>query len=114
MSNEKIYPVDEATAAAAWADADEYQALYRESIDDPEAFWRQQAQSLEWLKPFSEVKDVSFNADDLHIRWFADGELNVSANCLDRHLAERGEQTAIIWEGDDPNDDLKNLLQGIA
>ncbi|MEE8237410.1 MAG: acetate--CoA ligase [Gammaproteobacteria bacterium] len=106
MSEENIYPVTEAIAESAWADEAAYRALYSASVKDPDAFWREQAQRLQWLKPFTEVKDVSFARDDLHIRWFADGELNVSANCLDRHLADRAEQTAIIWEGDDPDDDL--------
>ena len=106
MSEENIYPVDEAIAESAWADEAAYRALYSASVEDPDAFWHEQAQRLQWLKPFTQVKDVSFVRDDLHIRWFADGELNVSANCLDRHLADRAEQTAIIWEGDDPDDDL--------
>ncbi len=104
MSEEKVYPVDPTTAENAWANEDSYKALYSDSVEDPEAFWAQQAKTLEWLKPFTQVKDTSYAVDDLHIRWFADGELNVAANCLDRHLAERGEQTAIIWEGDNPND----------
>jgi acetyl-CoA synthetase len=104
MSEEKVYPVDPTAAENAWANEDSYKALYSDSVEDPEAFWAQQAKTLEWLKPFTQVKDTSYTVDDLHIRWFADGELNVAANCLDRHLAERGEQTAIIWEGDNPND----------
>ena len=104
MSEEKVYPVDPTAAENAWANEDSYKALYSDSVEDPEAFWAQQAKTLEWLKPFTQVKDTSYAVDDLHIRWFADGELNVAANCLDRHLAERGEQTAIIWEGDNPND----------
>ena len=83
--------------------ADEYAALYERSVDDPEGFWAEQAQRLDWIKPFTRVKDVSYAQDDLHIRWFDDGVLNVSANCIDRHLAEHGDDVAIIWEGDDPN-----------
>jgi acetyl-CoA synthetase len=104
MSEKKVYPVDPTAAENAWANEDSYKTLYSDSVEDPEAFWAQQAKTLEWLKPFTQVKDTSYAVDDLHIRWFADGELNVAANCLDRHLAERGEQTAIIWEGDNPND----------
>lgn len=81
---------------------DSYQDLYRQSIENNEAFWRQQGQILDWFKPYSEVKDVSFDQEDLHIRWYADGELNVSYNCIDRHLPEKADKTAIIWEGDDP------------
>ncbi|MEE8094492.1 MAG: acetate--CoA ligase [Gammaproteobacteria bacterium] len=106
MSEEKIYPVVQAIAEGAWADETAYRTLYGESVEDPDTFWRERAQRLEWLKEFTQVKDVSFARDDLHIRWFADGELNVSANCLDRHLADRGDQTAIIWEGDNPDDEL--------
>ena len=106
MSKPKIYPIDPSIAENAWVTTESYEALYRSSVEDPDAFWRKQAESLQWLKPFTQVKDTSFAPDDLHIRWFADGDLNASANCLDRHLAERGEQTAIIWEGDDPADEL--------
>ncbi len=102
MSDIKIYPVPRNNADRAWANADEYDRLYQDSINDTDAFWREQAtQRLDWIEPFSEVSDWSYDADDLHVRWFADGKLNVSANCLDRHLTERGEQTAIIWESDD-------------
>jgi acetyl-CoA synthetase len=107
MSKEKIYPVPEELAARAWTNEAEYRALYRSSIDDPVAFWGEQAKRLDWIKPFTEVKDVSYDAEDLRIRWFGDGELNVSANCLDRHLETRGDQTAIIWEGDDPGEDAR-------
>ena len=107
MSDEKIYPVPEGQAARAWIDSARYETLYRESIESPERFWREQAESLDWIAPFTEVKDVSFNADDLHVRWFADGQLNVAANCLDRHLAKRADQTAILWEPDDPADKVR-------
>jgi len=105
MSEEKIYPVPNEVASEAWADEAAYRALYEASIQDPEGFWGEQAQRLDWIKPFTEVKDVSYDLEDLHIRWYADGELNVAANCLDRHLQTRGDQTAIIWEGDDPAED---------
>lgn len=82
--------------------AAQYQALYQTSIDDPEAFWAEQGQRISWSKPYSQVKDVSYASKDLHIKWYYDGELNASYNCLDRHLAERAEQTAIIYEGDEP------------
>ena len=105
MSDAKIYAVPEASAARAWIDNRRYESLYRESLESPEAFWAKQARDrLDWIAPFSQVKDTSFDAKDLHVRWFADGKLNVSANCLDRHLAKRAEQTAILWEPDDPNE----------
>ncbi|HEY3518822.1 MAG TPA: acetate--CoA ligase [Gammaproteobacteria bacterium] len=84
--------------------ASTYTAMYRQSVTDTEGFWAKQARErLTWSKPFTQVKDTSFDANDLHVRWFADGELNVSVNCLDRHLARRPDQTAILWEPDDPN-----------
>jgi acetyl-CoA synthetase len=97
-----LYPVPPEFAASARIDKATYDRLYAESIADPEAFWRRVGKRLDWIRPYSRIKDVSFDANDLHIRWYHDGELNVSANCLDRHLAERGDKTAIIWEGDDP------------
>jgi acetyl-CoA synthetase len=90
-------------AAARYRDQD-YQRLYRESVQDSEGFWARMAQRLDWFKTPTQIKDVSYSADDLHIRWYADGELNVSVNCLDRHLATRGDKTAILWEGDDPGE----------
>ncbi|EGG99247.1 Acetyl-coenzyme A synthetase [gamma proteobacterium IMCC2047] len=104
MSQDPLYPVPENVKQhALYLEAD-YQQLYEQSINEPELFWRKQAQRLDWIKPFTEVKDVSFAKEDLHIRWFADGTLNASVNCLDRHLAEKGEQTAIIWEPDEESD----------
>src|SRR5262245_7631134 len=100
MSDEKIYEVPKALAERPLIDAAGYESLYRASIEDTEGFWRKQAARLDWIKPFKQVKDTSFDANDLHIRWFADGELNASANCLDRHLEKRAEQTAILWEPD--------------
>jgi acetyl-CoA synthetase len=78
--------------------------MYQSSIADPVAFWRDHGKRIDWIRPYTKVKDVSYAASDLHIRWYEDGTLNVSANCIDRHLATRGDQTAIIWEGDDPAD----------
>jgi acetyl-CoA synthetase len=84
-----------------------YQARYSESIEEPETFWGRVGRRLDWIHPYSRVKDASFNAEDFHIRWFYDGRLNVSANCLDRHLAKRGDKTAILWEGDDPSQSMR-------
>ncbi|GAA0247890.1 acetate--CoA ligase [Rhodanobacter caeni] len=100
----KLYPVNPAFAAAARVSKDDYTRLYDESIRDPEGFWKRIGQRLDWIKPPTKIKDVSFDPADLHIRWYEDGELNVSANCLDRHLATRGDKVAIIFEGDDPKD----------
>ena len=99
---DSVYPVPGEWAAKAQVDANRYSELYRDSIEDPEGFWRREAQRIDWIKPFTAVKETSFNEDDFGIRWFGDGTLNMSANCLDRHLAERGGATAIIWEPDDP------------
>ncbi|MFC4273378.1 acetate--CoA ligase [Sneathiella chungangensis] len=105
MSAKDLYPVPEELAKTAWADKTSYQAMYRASIEDPIAFWGEHGKRIDWIKPYTKVKDVSYDPEDLHIRWFYDGTLNVSYNCLDRHLESRGDSTAIIWEGDDPNDD---------
>ena len=100
----KLHPVAADFAAKARIRADDYATMYAESVRDPEGFWRRVGGRLDWMHPFSKVKDVSFAANDLHIRWFYDGKLNLSANCLDRHLQTRGDKTAILWEGDDPNE----------
>ncbi len=98
--------------ADAWAkrahiNEDDYEAKYRQSIADPEGFWRDELKRISWIKAPSEISDVSWAKDDLHIRWFADGVLNACYNCVDRHLPERKNDTAIIWEGDSPDDDAK-------
>jgi acetyl-CoA synthetase len=98
----KEYPVPPAFAAAEQIKPDTYAGLYRESIDDPEKFWAEAARRLEWIKPPTQVKDVSFDPADLHIRWYADGVLNPTVSCLDRHLETRGDKTALLFEGDDP------------
>jgi acetyl-CoA synthetase len=100
MSN--LHKVPPAFAADARVRLDDYRRLYGESLRDPAAFWGQMARRIEWVRPPTRVKDVSFALDDFHIRWYEDGQLNVSVNCLDRHLAERGDKNAIIFEGDDP------------
>ncbi len=102
----ELYPVDAATKARALIDEDRYAELYAQSVEDNEGFWAQQAQRIDWIKPFTTVKDVSFAKDDLHIRWFEDGTLNVCYNCVDRHLSSKADDVAIIWEGDDPTRDL--------
>ena len=107
MSEDKIYPVPKDLAKRAWVDESAYRELYRRSIEEQEDFWREQGKRLDWIRPYSQIKDVSYDAEDLHINWFADGALNVAANCLERHLRTRGEQTAIIWEGDEPGDDAR-------
>jgi len=91
----------------AHVDNDKYLEMYQASIDDPDKFWGEHGKRIDWMKPYTQVKDTDYSKDNLHVKWYADGTLNASYNCLDRHLASRGDQTAIIWEGDDPADDKK-------
>ncbi|ENM5914143.1 acetate--CoA ligase [Vibrio mimicus] len=105
MSEAHIYPVKQNIKAHTHADNDTYQAMYQQSITDPEGFWGEQGKIVDWIKPFTKVKSTSFDPGHIDIRWFEDGTLNISANCIDRHLATRGDQVAIIWEGDDPAQD---------
>ncbi len=105
MSDSRVYPVPEAFAAQANITAEQYTEMYQRSIDDPEGFWAEQASTyLTWSKPWDKVLEWDFE-DDISIAWFIGGKLNVTLNCLDRHLEKRGEQTAIIWEGDNPQED---------
>ena len=105
--SDKIYDVPPAWQKRAFADKAKYQEMYARSIKDPNGFWAEQAKRIDWIKPFSKVKNTSFDPHNVSIKWFEDGTLNIAYNCVDRHLAKRGEQTAIIWEGDDPKDDKK-------
>ena len=107
MADNELFPVPEAVAKRAWADEKKYQAMYRRSVDDPEGFWAEHGKRIDWFKPYSKIKDTSYDTHDVHIRWFYDGTLNASYNCLDRHLTKRGDQVAILWEGDDPKEDKK-------
>jgi acetyl-CoA synthetase len=100
----KVYKVPAGFAAKARVRHDEYLRLYQESVEDPEGFWGRMGSRLDWMRPFSKVKDTSYQLDDFHIRWYGGGQLNVSVNCLDRQLARRGDKTAILWEGDDPGE----------
>ena len=99
-----VIPVSKDWRERAFLDRAKYEAMYAQSLNDPDGFWGEQAKRIDWIKPFTKVKDVSWDPDNLHIKWFEDGTLNVSANCIDRHLPGRAKQTAIIWEGDDPKD----------
>ncbi len=105
MSDQQnVYPVRDDIAAKAWADKEKYQAMYQQSVDDPDAFWAEQAKRVDWFKAPTKIKNTSFDPHNVDIRWFEDGTLNASVNCLDRHLETRGDQTAIIWEGDNPDE----------
>ena len=105
MSERALYPVAEEWKRGTLCDGETYRSMYERSVADPEAFWAEHGRRIDWIRPYARVKDVSYAADDLRIRWFHDGTLNVSANCIDRHLASRGDRPAIVWEGDDPEDD---------
>ncbi len=111
MSNvaTQTYPPSDDMAANAHVNAAKYDAMYHASIADPEGFWLEQAQRIDWMKPFTKVKDVDFTFGQVKINWFADGALNVSANCIDRHLETRGDQTAIIWEPDSPDEEAQHI-----
>jgi len=99
-----IHPVDPAFAARAHIRKDDYQRMYARSVEDPEGFWKDMSGRIDWIAPPTKIKNVSYDPKDLYIKWYEDGTLNVAANCLDRHLEKRGDKTAIIFEGDDPNE----------
>ena len=107
MSEDNVFPVPADVAKNALVNNDQYQEMYQRSIEDPEGFWAEHGKRIDWIKPYTKIKDVDYNKP-VHIKWYYDGTLNAAANCLDRHLAERGDQTAIIWEGDDPKNS-KNI-----
>ena len=98
MSQDEIFPVPNDWASRAYADNDKYLAMYQQSIDDPNTFWREQGKRIDWFKPYKLVKNTAYGPNDVSIKWFEDGTLNASYNCLDRHLEVRGEQVAIIWK----------------
>ena len=98
----KVHPVPAEWASRAFVNAERYQEMYRRSIEEPEAFWREESARIDWIKPWTKLNECSFNEADFGIKWFEDGTLNVSVNCTDRHLDTRGDELAIIWEGDDP------------
>ncbi|MCR2833186.1 acetate--CoA ligase [Parerythrobacter lacustris] len=100
--SEELFPVPAKWAQDALLDAAGYAAKYQKSIEDPEGFWREEAQRIDWMEPFSTVKNTSYAKDDFRIRWFEGGKLNISANALDRHLADKSDTVAILWEPDDP------------
>ena len=102
--SDKIYDVSAEWARRAFVDDAKYKAMYAQSMDDPAAFWGEQGKRIDWFKPFTKVKNTSFDPHKVSIKWYEDGTTNVAHNCIDRHLATRGDQTAIIWEGDDPNE----------
>ena len=107
MTEVVTYPIKEDAAERAWIDESKYFEMYERSVKDPEGFWGDEGKRLDWFKPYSKVKNTSYDPENVSIKWYEDGTLNASYNCLDRHLEKRGDQVAIIWEGDDPADDKK-------
>ncbi len=99
-----VYPVPDSIKQSAWIDAKGYDELYQWSIEDPEGFWRQHGQCIDWIKPYTKVMDYSFESNNVYIKWYEDGTLNACANCIDRHLKDRKDQAAILWVGDDPKE----------
>ena len=107
MSEQLVFQPSAAAIARTHVTKDQYDAMYARSVSDPDGFWADQAKRLDWVKFPTKIKNTSFAYPDISIKWYEDGVLNVSYNCLDRHLATRGDQTAIIWEGDIPGTDGK-------
>jgi len=102
--SDKIYDVTPEWQKRAFIDNAKYEQMYAASVEDPAKFWGEQGKRVDWIKPYAKVKNTSFAPDNVSIKWFEDGTLNIAYNCIDRHLAKRGDQTAIIWEGDNPKD----------
>ena len=109
MTTDNRYPPAKDFIAKAHIDADKYQEMYQASMADPDKFWGEQGKRLDWIKPYTKVKNTSFKPGNISIKWFEDGELNVTANCIDRHLEKRGDQTAILFEPDDPNTPARHI-----
>jgi acetyl-CoA synthetase len=103
--SDKVYPVPAEWKQRAWVDDDKYKEMYDRSVKDPDGFWGEMGKRLDWIKPYTKVKNTSYDPNNVSIKWYEDGVLNVSANCVDRHVEKRGDQVAIIWEGDDPTQD---------
>jgi len=102
--DEKVVEVRSTWSEGAHVDNAQYLAMYQASVADPETFWSEHGKRIDWMTPFTRVKNTSFQPGQISIKWFEDGQTNVAYNCIDRHLASRGDQVAIIWEGDDPSE----------
>lgn len=112
--SDKIYDVPAEWAKRAFVDQAKYRQMYERSISDPDGFWAEHGKRVDWIEPFSKVGNWSYAPGNISIKWFEDGVLNAAYNCIDRHLHKRGDQTAIIWEGDDPSEIEAHHLQGVA
>ena len=104
MSENEKFEVSSEWSAEAQINTDKYNEWYENSLNNNEEFWSEHGKRIDWIKPYTKVKDVSYNKDNFSIKWYYDGTLNASSNCIDRHLKDKADQTAIIWEGDDPAD----------
>ncbi|MEM9369718.1 MAG: acetate--CoA ligase [Pseudomonadota bacterium] len=109
MAEDNIIPVPPEIADKAHADAATYQSMYEASVSDPDGFWGKEGHRLDWIRPYTKVKNTSYAHSDVSIKWFEDGTLNIAANCIDRHLESRGDQIAIIWEPDEPDGEVQNI-----
>jgi acetyl-CoA synthetase len=102
MSHQQLYPVTDAALARTYLSNEQYLQMYQQSINEPELFWAEHGRRLDWITPYTKVKDSSFELGNVHVNWFSDGTLNASYNCLDRHLPAKASQVAYFWEGDEP------------
>src|SRR6185437_14903875 len=107
MTEQTLFMPSAEIEARTLVTPDQYTEMYARSISDPDGFWREQSKRLDWIKPPTKIKNTSYAYPDISIKWFEDGVLNISANCIDRHLPHRADQTALIWEGDKPGTDAK-------
>ena len=107
MSDSLVFQPSEAAKARTFTTAGQYNEMYARSVSDPNGFWKDQSRRIDWITPPTIIKNTSFAYPDVSIKWFEDGVLNISANCIDRHLPARADQVAIIWEGDTPGTDAK-------
>lgn len=102
--SDKVYPVSAEWSQRAFINEAKYKDMYERSVKDPDGFWREHGQRIDWIKPYTKVKNTSYDPHNVSIKWFEDGTTNVAMNCVDRHLPKRANQVAIIWEGDDPSE----------
>ena len=110
-SGELIYRTKISLVKNSYINKSKYQKKYRDSLKDNDGFWKKEGKRITWIKPYTKIKDVSYSKSDVHIKWFYDGTLNASANCIDRHIKKYKDKTAIIWVGDDPKIQKKNHIQ---
>ena len=111
MTDTHVFEPSAAAKARTLTTKAQYEDMYARSISDPEGFWREQGQRVQWIKPFTKVKNTTYAYPDVSIKWYEDGVLNLSANCIDKHLPQKANDVAIIWEGDNPNDSKKVTYQ---